>query len=68
MKEPKPPCLECDVRRAGCHAKCFKYTIFKAALRLHKQSLSDYWHRNGFDPAVSERNRQIRVMLRKKGK
>ena len=62
------PCVDCGERATGCHSRCFKYVLYRAALRQHKKKVSLYWHQHGFDPAVSERNRQIRAILRKKGK
>ena len=62
------PCIECQERKIGCHEKCFKYIFYRVRLKQEKQRRSEYWHKHGFDPAVSERNRQIREMLRKKGK
>ena len=62
------PCIDCRERATGCHSRCFKYTLYQVALRQHKKKVSQYWHEHGFDPVISDRNRYLREMLRRKGK
>ena len=64
----KSPCMDCTKRTAGCHARCFDYALYRADLKLEKQKISDYWHKSGYDPAIGDRNRYLRKMLRRKGK
>lgn len=68
MKEPSCPCIGYKDRTAECHGKCFKYIIWGKLLRQYKKKVSQYWHQHGFDPAISDRNRYLRKMLRRKGK
>lgn len=62
------PCMNCTKRTAQCHATCFDYALYRADLKIEKSKMSDYWHKSGYDPAISDRNRYLRKMLRKKGK
>ena len=36
MTDP-PPCKDCESRRAGCHAECPVYGLWKSLLRESKQ-------------------------------
>lgn len=65
--KPKNPCtVGCTKRHARCHAKCIHYLFYRIRLQRYKQGLSDYWHNSGYDPAIRDRNRQLRAALRKR--
>jgi hypothetical protein len=59
------PCIDCRERTAGCHSRCFKYVLYRAALRQYKKKVSQYWHQHGFDPAEKERRRKLKAMWMK---
>ena len=41
MAKPKPPCIDCDDRSEGCHARCEGYKEYQEASRSYKEVLRE---------------------------
>ena len=41
MGTPKPPCIDCDDRSEGCHARCEGYKEFRKMMDEHKETLRE---------------------------